>query len=77
MLDHTLPMPILGLFALTVGLVVIGILRGPLRCPRCGEPVPKVRLPKSLRQAMLGGSTCSKCGQEYDRTGQAVGSSLS
>jgi hypothetical protein len=77
MLDHTLPMPILGLLALIVVLVVIGILRGPLRCPRCSEPAPKVRLPKSLRQAMLGGSICSKCGQEYDRRGQAVGSSPS
>ena len=42
----------------------------PVLCPKCGEPMPKMRKPTSLRQALLGGWTCAKCGTEMDRWGE-------
>jgi hypothetical protein len=42
-------------------------------CPKCGTPVPMFRNPKSLRQALWGGWTCSNCGTEMDRSGNQVG----
>jgi hypothetical protein len=36
-------------------------------CPRCGAPVPMVRTPKNLRQALWGGWTCAACGCEMDK----------
>jgi hypothetical protein len=41
-------------------------------CPNCGMPVPTVRNPTSLRQAFLGGWTCSECGTEMDRSGNEL-----
>ena len=42
----------------------------PVACPKCGEPMPRVRKPTSLRQALMGGWTCARCGTEMDRWGQ-------
>jgi hypothetical protein len=39
------------------------------RCSRCYQELPRFRLPKSPRQALLGGWTCSNCGSEVDRHG--------
>jgi hypothetical protein len=52
-----------------------GINMKPIHCPQCGEPAPKIRKPKNLNQAMWGGVTCTKCGQEYGKWGQPVASS--
>ena len=41
-------------------------------CPECGEIQPKVRKPVNFRQALLGGSTCKKCGCEMDRFGNKI-----
>jgi len=49
-----------------------GINLGPVHCPRCGEPAQAIRRPKNWRQAMWGGTTCEKCGLEYDKWGQPV-----
>ncbi|PYS99074.1 MAG: hypothetical protein DMF63_13460 [Acidobacteria bacterium] len=38
-------------------------------CPRCSTPVPKARVPRSLRQVFLGGWTCQSCGCEIARNG--------
>jgi hypothetical protein len=40
-------------------------------CAICGEPQPRVRVPKSFRQAMTDGTTCAKCGTELGRTGNS------
>jgi hypothetical protein len=40
-------------------------------CPRCGERMPRVRLPTSLHQMMWGGWTCPNCGCEMDKWGKA------
>ena len=41
-------------------------------CPQCNEPVPRIRHPKSLKQAMWGGHTCRNCGTEMDKWGRKV-----
>jgi len=41
-------------------------------CPACGTRAPVVRMPASLKQAMWGGWTCAKCGQEVDKWGRNV-----
>jgi hypothetical protein len=44
----------------------------PVSCPACGSPMPKVRRPESLKQALWGGSTCGKCGCEMDKWGRLI-----
>ncbi|MBL8922908.1 MAG: hypothetical protein JNJ54_28930 [Myxococcaceae bacterium] len=39
-------------------------------CPKCGTPLPAVRVPKNFRQALWGGWTCAKCGVELDKWGR-------
>lgn len=41
-------------------------------CPACGTQAPVVRKPTSLKQAMWGGWTCTKCGQEVDKWGRGI-----
>jgi hypothetical protein len=40
-------------------------------CPRCEQPMPRIRAPKTLQQGMWGGSTCA-CGCEVDKWGREV-----
>ena len=40
--------------------------------PECGTPVPSVRRPTSLRQALWGGWTCQTCSTELDRSGNQL-----
>ncbi len=48
-------------------------LTPPKQCPRCGHPLPLLRRPKNLRQAMWGGTTCQGCQTELDKWGRIVG----
>jgi len=41
-------------------------------CPRCNTPLPQVRKPQNLRQAMWGGGTCPSCGVEVDKWGREL-----
>ena len=43
-----------------------------ISCPSCGNEFNKIRKPKSMRQALWGGSTCDKCGVEVDKWGKRV-----
>jgi hypothetical protein len=43
-----------------------------VQCPECGEPAPAVRAPANIRQTLLGGCTCSRCGCEYDKWGKPI-----
>jgi hypothetical protein len=43
-----------------------------VNCPACGFPMPQVRRPKSLRQALWGGWTCANCGCEMDKWGRLI-----
>lgn len=47
------------------------------KCPVCGEPMPSVRLPRSLREALRGGWTCKRCGTECDKWGRIRKEALS
>jgi hypothetical protein len=49
-----------------------GINGRPVRCPRCDELMPMVRVPRSLSQALWGGGTCSACWCEMDKWGNEV-----
>ena len=71
---------VLGLLSVGVVLVVYGtvvknrwgINLEAVSCPRCSTPLPKVRKPRSLRQAMWGGSSCPACGAEVDKWGREI-----
>jgi len=39
-------------------------------CPRCQALLPKMRKPKSMRQMLFGGWTCSECGCEVNSMGR-------
>jgi hypothetical protein len=74
---------LLILFALT-GLGVLVVLYGtvvknrwginlePVSCPRCKTPLPALRKPGSLRQALWGGWRCPVCGAGVDKWGREV-----
>jgi DNA-directed RNA polymerase subunit RPC12/RpoP len=49
-----------------------GINAGDVVCPRCHKNLPKMRQPRSLRQEMWGGATCSNCGAEVDKWGREL-----
>ena len=40
-----------------------------VKCPICGQELPKVRVPRSFKQILWGGWTCGKCGQRVDKWG--------
>jgi len=41
-------------------------------CPACGQRLPVIRRPASLREAVQGGWTCSGCGTAVDRQGRSL-----
>ena len=49
-----------------------GINVGPVSCPRCNAPLPQIRQPQNIRQALWGGGTCTKCGVEVDKWGREL-----
>lgn len=53
----------------------LGINPEPVNCPDCGNPMPKIRRPRTIKQALWGGGTCPKCGCEMDKWGKKTGSS--
>ncbi len=83
-----IPIPILVILtmfgALGLGVVVVlygtilrnrwGINLEPVSCPRCGTLPPHTREPRTVRQAMWGGWTCTTCGTEVDKWGQEIAS---
>ena len=64
---------IFGAIAGGLAALLLAVLRPQKRCPECGTPMPKFRMPQSARQWLWGGWTCSECGCEVDRKGQRVG----
>jgi predicted RNA-binding Zn-ribbon protein involved in translation (DUF1610 family) len=46
-----------------------GINLAKVFCPKCAEPMPRIRRPKNERQRLSGGWTCPKCGCEMDKYG--------
>jgi len=70
------PIAIVGLALVVYGSIAKtrrGInIRPPKTCPRCGGPIARFRSPRSTREVMWGGWTCSSCGSEIDKWGREV-----
>lgn len=77
--DHTLA-SLAAIFALLAfgGAIVVygtlvrnrwGINPGEVSCPRCSVKLPRRRKPRSIRQELWGGWTCTGCGSEIDKWG--------
>jgi len=49
-----------------------GINLGVPNCPKCSQKVPVIRKPKTIRQFLWGGGTCTKCGCEIDKWGNEI-----
>ena len=49
-----------------------GINLRPVTCPCCNQAFPKARKPRSLREALWGGGTCTNCGCEVDKWGRRI-----
>ncbi len=49
-----------------------GINVNAAHCPHCNTPVPRVRMPKGLREFLWGGWTCTACGTRVDKWGRDV-----
>ncbi len=47
-----------------------GVNTGAVCCPKCGEPQPSVRIPKSFKEMLWGGWTCKGCGCAMDKWGR-------
>lgn len=45
---------------------------GPQSCPVCAHPLPVIRAPKTVGQALWGGWTCSACGSTVSKTGKLM-----
>jgi len=45
-------------------------------CPRCGTLMPRIRKPRTNRQALWGGWTCSSCGSEINKAGIDITSTI-
>jgi len=41
--------------------------KGKKRCPKCGNSIPSIRLPVTLKQAFFGGWKCKECNTELNR----------
>jgi hypothetical protein len=41
-------------------------------CPKCNIELPRIRKPKSIKQALFGGCTCPGCGLELNRKGKMI-----
>ena len=71
---------IITFVALAFGMVLVvhgtvaknrwGINLEEVSCPRCSKLLPKVRKPRSFRESMWSGWTCSNCGVGVDKWGR-------
>ncbi len=62
--------------------MVIGLISGALatfllipltparHCPKCHCLLPRMRMPRSIRELLWGGWHCPECGSRVSRTGQ-------
>jgi hypothetical protein len=88
LIDITIPNRVMNVIFLTTASVVLlgvllvaygtavrnkwGINLQPVHCPRCHTAVPRVRKPKSRREALWGGATCDGCGCQMDKWGRQL-----
>lgn len=68
---------VLAVFLATIVIAAVVLMKGgreginlsKVVCPKCAEPMPRIRKPKNERQRLVGGWTCPKCGCEMDKYG--------
>ena len=71
---------VFALAAIGLALIVYGTIRktgfginfSSVSCPRCKNPLPMLRKPRTPEQAKWGGWTCYKCGAEVDKWGREM-----
>ena len=65
-----------GLFSVVAASVNIASqsldTNSPNVCPRCNARTPRIRVPTCLRESLLGGMTCVKCGCRIDRNSKSL-----
>ena len=44
----------------------------PYKCKRCSATLPRFRVPKGIKEALIGGGTCPKCGCRSDHHGNSI-----
>jgi predicted RNA-binding Zn-ribbon protein involved in translation (DUF1610 family) len=49
-----------------------GINLDSVRCPKCGQQMPGIRVPENLHQLLWGGWSCPQCGCRMDKWGKAI-----
>ncbi len=69
--DFIVGLVVAGLVAVLV-IAVLALFAPQRSCPKCGNPLPRLRMPKSISQALRGGWICPNCGTEVDRAGRRV-----
>ncbi len=77
---EAIPFVLLGVAVVAAGAIFIwqrsrakgrwGIGSLSASCPRCGSPMPMIRKPTSMQEALWGGWTCAKCGCKVDKYGR-------
>jgi transposase-like protein len=68
-MDFFIVAGIIGGLAGGLAVLVVGLLLPRRSCPRCHSSLPRVRLPASLREALLGGWRCPACSVRIARDG--------
>lgn len=68
-MDSMLTGALIGAGTALVVMVIMIVLRKPVKCAACGREQPKVRKPANMEQAMWGGYTCVGCGANLDAKG--------
>lgn len=49
-----------------------GVNTEKVKCPKCGQEQPKIRIPKGIKEALWGGWTCENCGCKMDKYGNEI-----
>lgn len=70
--DSVLMSGLIGGIAGGLAALVFAIFKPRLKCPNCGETMPKFHRPANRRQTLGGGCTCLKCGCAMDRRGRKI-----
>lgn len=55
----------------SIGILVM-VLEPPRHCPKCKSQLPRLRMPRSVRELFWGGWHCPVCASEVSRSGQLI-----
>lgn len=63
---------VIGGIAGGLAVIAYALLQPRRHCPKCSQLLPLTRLPKTMREAVLGGWHCPKCNARLDRNGSLL-----